>query len=76
MFVRERSHDAVVEYPLPRFYNLFTDPKEEYPLLPDSLGNLWVRWPAGQVLTEHLASLKKEPPVPPGIPDPYVPGRN
>ena len=71
-----RGTDAVVEYPLPRFYNLLTDPKEEYPLLPDSLGNLWVRWPAGQILTEHLASLKKEPPVPAGIPDPYVPSKN
>ena len=72
----ERGTDAVSEYPLPRFYNLYTDPKEEYPLLPDSLGNLWVRWPAGQVLTEHLASLKEETPVPPGAPDPYVPGEN
>ena len=70
----ERGTDAVVEYPLPRFYNLYTDPKEEYPLLPDSLGNLWVRWPAGQVLTDHLTSLKEEPPVPPGTPDPYLPG--
>jgi hypothetical protein len=35
--------------------------------------NLWVRWPAGQVLTKHLASLKQEPPVPPGAPDPYKP---
>ena len=71
-----RGTDAVLEYPLPRFYNLLTDPKEEYPLLPKTLGNLWVRWPAGQVLTDHLTSLKKEPPVPAGIPDPYVPSNN
>jgi arylsulfatase len=71
-----RGTNAVVEYPLPRFYNLFTDPKEEYPLLPDTLGNLWVRWPAGKILTDHLVSLKKEPPVPAGIPDPYVPSKN
>ena len=69
----ERGTDAVEVYPLPRFYNLYTDPKEEYPLLPDSLGNLWVRWPAGQVLTDHAVSLKKETPVPPGAPDPYLP---
>ncbi|MGI9473336.1 MAG: sulfatase-like hydrolase/transferase, partial [Rubripirellula sp.] len=69
----ERGTDAVVEYPLPRFYNLFTDPKEEYPLLPESLGNLWVRWPAGKVLADHTASLTKETPVPPGAPDPYSP---
>ena len=27
--------------------------------------NAWVRLPAGQVLVDHLASLKEEPPVPP-----------
>ena len=69
----ERGTDPLIEFPLPRFFNLYTDPKEEYPLLPDSLGNLWVRWPAGQVLTDHLASLKEEPPVPPGAEDPYSP---
>ena len=72
----ERGTDAVLEFPLPRFYNLYTDPKESYPLLPASLGNLWVRWPAGQVLTDHLASLKEEPPVPAGMPDPYTPASN
>ena len=69
----ERGTDTVVEYLLPRFYYLYTDPKDEYPLLPGSLGNLWVRWPAGQVLTDHLVSLKAEPPVPPGAKDPYSP---
>ena len=30
-----------------------------------------------QVLLGHMASLKKEPPIPPGTPDPYVPsGKN
>jgi hypothetical protein len=32
-----------------------------------------VRWPAGKVLTDHLKSLKKNPPVPAGAPDPYQP---
>jgi len=68
-----RGTDSLVEYPLPRFYNLHTDPKEEYPLTYQTLENLWVRWPAGQVLTDHLASLQKEPPVPPSAPDPYTP---
>ena len=68
-----RGTDSLVEYPLPRFYNLHTDPKEEYPLTYQTLENLWVRWPAGQVLTDHLASLQEEPPVPPGAQDPYTP---
>ena len=28
---------------------------------------LWVRWPAGKILTDQLASLKKYPPIPPGV---------
>lgn len=60
------------EYGVPRIYNLNLDPKEEHWLNygPESA---WVRWPAGQVLAEHALSLKKEPPIPPGKPDPYRP---
>jgi arylsulfatase len=68
-----RGTDSVVTYPLPRFHNLYVDPKEEYGLTDESIANLWVRWPAGQVLTDHLVSLKEEPPVPPGAKDPYSP---
>ena len=68
-----RGTDSAVTYPLPRFHNLYVDPKEEYGLTDESIANLWVRWPAGQVLTDHLASLKEEPPVPPGAKDPYSP---
>jgi hypothetical protein len=28
-----------------------------------------------QILLDHMASLKKEPPIPPGTPDPYDPSR-
>ena len=69
----ERGTDTRIDFPLPRFFNLYVDPKEEYPLTSESLGHLWVRWPAGQVLTDHLSSLKEEPPVPPGAEDPYRP---
>lgn len=50
-----------------------TDPREEhrtnYRITEDS----WVRYPMSQVLADHMASLRKEPPIPPGTPDPYVP---
>ena len=65
--------DYVRELSLPHFFNLLTDPKEEYPASPSVPENLWVRYPAGKVLTEHLISLQKEPPIRPGTPDPYVP---
>ena len=76
MMVREiRSmNDEDSRYSVPRFYNLLQDPKEERGtrLLPD---NLWVRYPASQVLIDHAISLQKEPPIKEGTPDPYVPGK-
>jgi arylsulfatase A-like enzyme len=60
-------------YSIPVLYDLHTDPKEEYPVDPRWIENGWVRWPAGQVLVDHAASLQKEPPIRPGTPDPYKP---
>lgn len=57
----------------PLFFDLQTDPKEEHPLDPRWIENSWLRWPAGQVLVDHIVSLKKEPPIRPGTPDPYNP---
>jgi|GEM_PF-6007934 len=67
-------HDEHTSYPVPRFYNLVQDPKEERgtPLLP---ANMWVRYPASQVLIDHAISLQKEPPIKEGTPEPYVPGK-
>ena len=64
--------DANTSYSIPMFYNLLQDPKEERGrrLIPD---NLWVRYPASQVLIDHAMSLGKEPPIKAGTPDPYKP---
>lgn len=62
--------EPVKQYSFPLWYDLHTDPKEENPLDPRFVENLWVRWPAGQVLVDHRATLKKEPPIAPGTPDP------
>jgi arylsulfatase len=59
-------------FPVPAFYNLHLDPREEHPVL-NTPENLWVRYPAGEKLIEHMESLKKEPPIKPGTPDPYKP---
>jgi len=54
----------------PKVYNLLNDPGErENVLFPFT----WVAEKALPQLTEHLASLKKYPPIAPGTPDPYVP---
>ena len=75
MMVKEISTiaaDPVRSYGVPLFYNLLLDPKEEYPVL-HAPPNFWVRYPAGQVLVDHGASMQLEPPIPPGTPDPYQP---
>jgi arylsulfatase len=69
----ERGTDDKKTYDFPRFFNLYSDPKEEYPLTKATAGHLWVRWPMSEILTEHLASLQKEPPIQPGTADPYRP---
>jgi arylsulfatase len=67
------SGDPIREYSVPLFYDLYIDPKEEHPLDPRVVQDLWVRYPLSQVLLDHAASLKKEPPIRPGTPDPFTP---
>jgi arylsulfatase len=68
------SADPVRQYSVPLFYNLLLDPKETQPVL-YAPPNFWVRYPAGDALLEHIASLQKEPPIPPLTPDPYKPSK-
>jgi arylsulfatase len=37
--------------------------------------NTWVYHPVLKIVADLQASLKKEPPIPPGTPDPYQPPR-
>jgi arylsulfatase len=67
--------EGVKQFSYPVWFDLHTDPKEENPLDPKWVENGWVRWPVGKVLTEHQASLKKEPPIRAGTPDPYIPSK-
>jgi arylsulfatase len=64
----------IKNYPIPSFYNLHLDPKEQFPMQ-ESEKSLWVRYPASQALVDHLVTFKKEPAIPPGTPDPYVPAK-
>jgi arylsulfatase len=64
----------VTTWSIPHFYNLLLDPREEHAVL-SAPQNLWVRYPAAQVLLDHMTSLKREPPIPAGTPDPYSPPR-
>ncbi len=62
-------------FPMPHFYDLYVDPKEEYPVTKALGGILWQRWGHGPILVEHEKSLAEEPPIKPGTPDPYVPAK-
>ncbi len=68
-----RGTDGRITHDFPRFYNLYDDPKEMYPITKATAGHFWVRWPMGELLKAHGASLLKEPPIKAGTPDPYVP---
>ena len=58
------------EYTMPRVYNLINDPHERDNVL---FPNTWVLRTGLVQLEEHVASLKKFPPIPTGTLDPYVP---
>jgi arylsulfatase len=58
------------EYTMPRLYNLMSDPQERDNVL---FPHTWVPKAALPQLVEHVASLKKYPPVPTGATDPYRP---
>lgn len=69
----ERGTDERKTFDFPRFFNLYNDPKEEYPLTKSTAGHFWVRWPMAEILKVHAQSLEEEPPIAPGTPDPYMP---
>lgn len=55
----------------PRLHNLIEDPRERNSV---ASMNSWVYHPVFKIVSDFEASLKKEPPIPPGTPDPWVPG--
>ena len=60
----------MITYTMPRAYNLLTDPQERDNVL---FPHTWVPKAALPQLEEHVVSLKKNPPIPTGAPDPYKP---
>ena len=64
--------DPIEQWSIPRFFNLYLDPKEAHALSYQT-EYTWVRFPAAKILADHLTSLAQYPPIPPGAPDPYHP---
>lgn len=69
---QEYMYDPPQRLSNPRLHNLIEDPKERNNIAPL---NTWVYHPVMKIADDFQASLKKEPPIPPGTPDPYQPRR-
>lgn len=67
---QEYMFDSPQPLPNPRVINLIEDPKERH--IGGTL-NTWVYHPVNKIAADFQASLKTEPPVPVGAPDPYEP---
>ena len=55
---------------MPKIYNLLVDPGETQDVL---FPNTWVPRKALPLLERHIASLRENPPIRVGAPDPYTP---
>ena len=69
----EKGTDEIKHYDFPHVINLYDDPKELYSINNRTPEFFWVRWPIGEYMKRHMISLKMEPPIPEGTPDPYAP---
>ena len=66
----ETIFGEVKEYGMPKLYNLHKDPGERENVL---FPHTWVPKAAMPQLIQHVVSLRQEPPIKPGTPDPYTP---
>ncbi|MDT0552714.1 arylsulfatase [Urechidicola vernalis] len=73
-FKEQNSWNSVLNnYTMPKLYNLYTDPQEKDNVL---FPHTWVPKVALGQLTEHVISLKQNPPIKAGQKDPYQPKSN
>jgi arylsulfatase len=70
---QEYKYDPPQRLPVPRMHYLIDDPRERHNVV---AMNTWVYVPANKIRDELEASLRREPPIPVGAPDPYVPAEN
>ena len=70
LYVQEFKYDPPQRLPIMRVHNLLTDPRERTNVQSE---NSWVLFPLMKIANEFQESLKLEPPIPVGAPDPYRP---
>ncbi len=65
----------IVSPGMPRLYHLLRDPKEQYDLIHyGGSDGFWVMPAIMERVVAHQMTLREEPPIAIGTPDPYVPG--
>jgi arylsulfatase A-like enzyme len=69
---QEHKFDSAEHLPYPRLFNLIEDPRERHSV---ASVETWAYKPIMKIVQEMQDSLKREPPIPPGTPDPYRPAR-
>ena len=67
---QETVFSETLSYGTPRVYNLLKDPGETQSVL---FPETWVPKAALGQLAQHVGSLRANPPIRPGTPDPYQP---
>jgi arylsulfatase A-like enzyme len=67
---QEYMYEPPQRLPNLRLHNLIEDPRERNSV---AAMNTWVYYPVFKIVDDFQASLKNEPPIPPGTADPYVP---
>lgn len=66
----------IVSPGMPRLYHLLRDPKEQYDLITyGGADGFWVMPAIMERVVEHQLTLRAEPPIAIGTPDPYTPGQ-
>jgi arylsulfatase A-like enzyme len=65
--------DPPLRLNVPQVYNLIQDPKEQFDCVPAGFSASWMWAPVFREILTFNVSLAKEPPIPFGTPEPYVP---
>ena len=70
---QEYEEDVPQKLPMPRVHYPIDDPRERHSV---RAANTWVYFPINRIREEFENSLRREPPIPVGAPDPYQPRRD
>ena len=67
---QEYKFDPPLKLSYPRVHDLLADPQERHSV---AAVNMWVLHPVNALVRQFEQSLEREPPIPPGAADPWVP---